>query len=173
MNYLLNRNRCRQAVSEKETEGLILNILQTHHAVNKKGGRKFIALSANAKNCLQKKKVGRSFFQRLRANHPQLKTKYKNKVSINHGLRCTWEMATEHLGEFGSMLIETGIAPDLKKIEPRVWSGKIDTPQIWAHDETHQFINYKKSGLSRKKVLAGSGEDCDELTKENRECVTI
>ena len=28
MNYLLNRNRCRQAVSEKETEGLVLNIVE-------------------------------------------------------------------------------------------------------------------------------------------------
>ena len=59
MNYLLNRNRCRQAVSKKEIEGLVLNILQTRQAVNKKRGRKFIALSANANNGLQKKKVGR------------------------------------------------------------------------------------------------------------------
>ena len=127
LNYLLNRNRCRQAISEKETEGLVLNILRTCQAVNKKGRRKFIALSANAKNCLQKKKVGRSFFRRLRANHPQLKTKYKNRVYINRGLRCTCEMAIEHLDEFGSILIETGIAPDLKKIETGVWSGKTDT----------------------------------------------
>ena len=29
VNYLLNRNRCRKAVSEKQTEGLVLNILRT------------------------------------------------------------------------------------------------------------------------------------------------
>ena len=82
-------------------------------------------------------------------------------------------MAIEQLDELGSMLIETGIAHDPKKIEPGVWSGKIDTARIWAHDDTPQFINYKKSELSRKKVFAGSGEDCDELTKESCECVTI
>ena len=76
---------------------------------------------------MQKKNVGRLFFRRLTANHPQLKTKYRNTVSINRGLRCTHEMAIEHLNELVSMLIETGIAPDLKKIEPGVWSGKIDT----------------------------------------------
>ena len=60
-------------------------------------------------------------------------------------------MAIEHLDELGSMLIETGIALDLKKIDTGVWSGKTDTARIWAHDETPQFINYEKSGLSRKK----------------------
>ena len=76
-----------------------------------------------------------------------------NRVSINRGLRCTREMAIEHLDELGSMLIETGITLDLKKVEPGVWSGKTDTAQIWAHDETPQFINYEKSGLPRKKIV--------------------
>ena len=40
--YLLNRNRCRQGVTEKEGEGIVLNILCTREAVNKKGGRKFV-----------------------------------------------------------------------------------------------------------------------------------
>ena len=31
-------------------------------------------------------------------------------------MRCTCEMAIEHLEELDSMLIQTGIAPDLKKI---------------------------------------------------------
>ena len=138
---------------QRTKQGLVLNILCTHDAVNKKGARQFIALSANAKNCLQKQKVGRLFFQRLRAYHPQLKTKYKNTVSINpnFGLHCTREMAIEHLDELVSMLIETGIAPDLKKIEPGVWNGKIDTAGICAHYETPKFINCKKSEFFRKK----------------------
>ena len=63
-----------------------MNILRTCHVVNKKGRGKLITFSLNAKNCSQKKKVGRLFFQRLRANYPQLKTKCKNTVSIN--LNC-------------------------------------------------------------------------------------
>ena len=31
------------------------------------------------------------------------------------------------------ILIEIGIAPDLKKVETEFWSRKIDTAQIWAH----------------------------------------
>ena len=41
-------------------------------------------------------------------------------------------MTTEHLDELGGMLIETRIAPDLKKIEPGVCSGKTDNERIWA-----------------------------------------
>ena len=124
---------------QKNKQDLVLNILQTHHAVSKKGTRKLIALSENAKNCLKKKTIGRFFFRRLRGNLPKLKIKYKNKVStnLNCGMRCTHEMTTEHLDELGGMLIETGIAPDLKKIEPGVCSGKTDTERIWAF----QFIN--------------------------------
>ena len=63
-----------------------MNIMRTCHVVNKKGRGKLIALSLNAKNCLQKKKVGRLCFQRLTANYLQLKTKCKNTVSTN--LNC-------------------------------------------------------------------------------------
>ena len=172
--YLINRNRCRQGVSEKEAEGIVLNILRTREAVNTKGGRKFIALSGVAKACLQKKTFNtRKFFERLKANYPELKSKKKHKVSLKRGIRCTREMAIEHLAELAGVLIDTGIAPGLKQIEPGVWRGDIDTSRIYAHDETPQFINYSKSGASRSKVFAGCGEDCDELTKEKRECVTV
>ena len=95
-----------------------MNIPRTRHTVNKKGG-KFITLSANAKNCLEKTKVGRLFFRRLIANHPQLKSKYNNtaSVNLNCGKQCTRQMAIKHLDELGSMLIETGIAPDQENQE--------------------------------------------------------
>ena len=44
--------------------------------------------------------------------------------------------------------------------------------RIWAHDETPQFINFNASGQSKKKVFAGTGDDCAELAKENC-CVTV
>ena len=49
VNFLLNMNRCRQGLSEKEVGGGVLNILRARQAVNKKGGRKLHALSKNAK----------------------------------------------------------------------------------------------------------------------------
>ena len=61
------------------------------------------------------------------------------------------------------MLIKTGISTNLKKIELGVWSGKVDSAQIWAHYDTHHFMNYKKSEFSRRKVL----RSFDELTKGN------
>ena len=79
--------------------------------------------------------------------------------------------AINHLNELAELLKKTDIAPDLEQLEPGVWRGRIDTSRIWAHDETPQFINYRsKSG---KRVFAESGQDCEELTKENRECVTV
>ena len=41
------------------------------------------------------------------------------------------------------------------------------------HDETTQFVNYGKSGQSKVQLISGIGDDCNNLTKENRECPTI
>ena len=171
--YLINRNRACQGLSESEVKGVVLNILRTRKQLNARGGRKFAKLSENAKTCLAKKSVGRSFFRRLRARHPQLKKKIKRKVSVNRGLRCTRDMAVQYLDELAELLIEDGIAPDLEKIEPGVWEGAVDTSRIWAHDETPQFINYSQTGGSKQLIYAGSGHDCNRVTKENRECITI
>ena len=54
-----------------------------------------------------------------------------------------------------------------------MWKGNIDLRRIWAHDETPQFINYGTSGACKKKIYAGSSHDCNEITKENRESVTV
>ena len=82
-------------------------------------------------------------------------------------------MAIEYLDEFAKPLIEVGIAPDLKQSSPGIWEGEVDVSRIWAHDETPQFINFNASGQSKKKIFAGSGDDCAELAKENRESVTV
>ena len=78
----------------------------------------------------------------MRANHPNLKTKLKNGVSINCGLCCTHEMAIEDLDELASMLIETGIAPNLKQIEPGISSRKIDI--------SGKVDSVEKKGIFRK-----------------------
>ena len=61
------------------------------------------------------------------------------------------------------MLIETGIAPNLRKSKPRVWSGKKDNAQIWANYETLKVT-------FPEKFFLGS---CDELRKEHQGLVTI
>ena len=92
---------------------------------------------------------------------------------MKRGLRCTEEMAVDYLDELAKLLIEVGIAPHLKQIAPGIWEGEVDVSRIWAHDETPQFINFNASGQSKKKIFAGSGDDCAELGKENRESVTV
>ena len=82
-------------------------------------------------------------------------------------------MAIEYLDELARLLIEFGIAPELKTSAPGVWEGSIDLTRVWAHDETSQFINFNASGQRRKKVRAGSDHDCSKLFKENRESVTV
>ena len=45
--------------------------------------------------------------------------------------------------------------------------------RIIGHDETPQFVNYGKSGQSKIQLISGKGDDCNNLTKENRKCPTI
>ena len=45
--------------------------------------------------------------------------------------------------------------------------------RIIGHDETPQFVNYGKSGQSKVQLICGKVDDCNNLTKENRECLTI
>ena len=170
--YLINKNRCRQGVTHKDAEGVVLNILRTRKYVNRRGGRKAVPLNNNAKKALEKGRIDkRRFFTRLMSEYPKLRCKSQRKVSVKRGLRCTREMAIEHLDELAELLIETGIAHSLEKVEGGVWEGDIDTSRIWAHDETPQFINYNTTSNSR--VFAESGGDCEQLSKENRECVTV
>ena len=83
------------------------------------------------------------------------------------------ETAIEYIDDLAAVLIKIGIAPDLVKEVPGLWNGAVDLSRIWAHDETPQFINYNVSGQSKKYVYAGSGHDCNKVTKENHECVTV
>ena len=172
--YLINRNRPCQGLTDKQVEGVVLNILQVRQQHFKKGGRNRGApLSANAKLAIKKKRIGRSFFRRLNTRYPILKRKSQQKVSAKRGLRCTRETAVEYIDEIAELMIELGIAPELKKQEPGIWNGAIDLTRIWAHDETPQFINFSSTGQSKKKIYAGSGHDCSIMTKENRESVTV
>ena len=45
-------------------------------------------------------------------------------------------MVIEYLDELAQLLIEVGIAPELKRSAPGVWEGSIHLTRIWAHDET-------------------------------------
>ena len=178
--YLINRNRACQGLHEEQVSGVVLNMLRVRRERNKRlkskqdgGWGKKVPLSVNAKSALHCGKVGRSFFRRFRAEHPEVKPKLQHKVSVKRGLRCTKEMAIDYLDSLAKLLIETGIAPELKKTDPGIWVGEIDVTRIWAHDETPQLINYNASGQSKKKIFAGTSEDCSELSKENRESVTV
>ena len=56
VSFLKNKNRCMQAVNEKDREKLILEVLRIRKYTNKKmgGGRKYQKLSNNAKSALEK-----------------------------------------------------------------------------------------------------------------------
>ena len=130
--YLINRNRACQGLNDQQTAGVILNILKVRQKWNreKKKGvgnwNKYIPLSVNAKQALATKKVLRSFFRRFRAAHPEVKPKSQHKVSLKRGLHYMKEMAIEYLDELARLLIEIGIAPELKRSAPDVWEGSID-----------------------------------------------
>ena len=154
----------------------ILRVWQKYYQEKKKGvgnWNKYIPLSVNAKQALATKKILHSFFQRFCAAHAEVKPKSQHKVSLKRGLCYTKEMAIKHLDELAWLVIEVGIAPELKRSAPGVWEGPIDLTRIWADNETPQFINFNARGQWRKKVYAGSGHNCSKLFKENRESVTV
>ena len=172
--YLVNRNRACQGLTESQVEKVVLNILRVRQQLNRKSrGRNSNQLSKNALRALETNHVGLSFFRRFRSRHPQLRRKIQRKVSVKRGLRCTLETAINYIDDLADVLIKNKIAPNLVKVETGVWTGKVDLARIWAHDETPQFINYNASGQSKKLIYAGSGDDCNKISKENRECVTI
>ena len=152
LNNLLNRNRCRQALSEDETGSCFEHTVYPWCCQQER--RKIVyCVVSKCKELLAKLESWKIVFPKIESKSPTTENQNKNTVSINlnFGLHCTREMAIEHLDELVSMLIETRIAPELKKIEPGVWNGKIDTAGICAHYETPQFINCKKSEFFRKK----------------------
>ena len=82
-------------------------------------------------------------------------------------------MAIEYFDNLAANLIEVGIAHGLVKKAPEVFKGNIDLRGTWAHNKTPQFINYGTSGACKRKIYAGNSHDCKEITKENRESVTV
>ena len=124
--YLVNQNRACQGLTQEQVSGVVLNILKVRQKSNREklrgtGNWKYVPLSINANKALATKKVSRSFFRRFRAEHPEIKPKKQHKVSLKRGLRCTKEMAMEYLDELAVVLVDAGIAPDLKKVYPGTW----------------------------------------------------
>ena len=123
--YLLNRNRCRQGVSEKEAEGIVLNILCTRKYLNRRGGRKVVPLSNNAKQALRIKLIVEGYSGGYVMNILDSKTQHQRRVSLKRGLLCTREMASEYLDELADLINDTGIG-QLVMVETGVWEGPVD-----------------------------------------------
>lgn len=164
--YIRNKSRCLQGLNKKEVAKLVLNILHTRKVLNKRGGRKHIPLSKNAKSALLNKKVSRSFFRRFRAKYPKLKLKHPQKVDVNRGLNCSKEMAVKYIDDLAQEINDLGIGI-LSQQSHGVWKGTVDLNRLIGHDETPQMINNGSSGR-QDPVFGISGESCERLIKRNR-----
>ncbi|XP_047131057.1 uncharacterized protein LOC136071655 [Hydra vulgaris] len=183
VSYIRNKNQAMQGINKAELTKLVLDVLKVRQYTNKrlKSGRKFTALSANAKNALKKNKLGKSFWMRFKAKNPSLTLKRQGNVSINRALNFTKEMACSHLDSLAEELIEAGIMTEAAQKETGVWSGNIDLCRIFNHNETPQFINFGVDGTPAGLIIlqhvspfaAAKGETCCKMIRENRECVTI
>ena len=83
----------------------------------KQSHRRYVKLTENARNALQKKKPSQSFWTRFKAPHPTLIQKRQELVSMKRALNCTREMAESHLDELADELIQAGIMTDARKNE--------------------------------------------------------
>ena len=173
--FLKNKNRACQGLNKAKLTKLFLDILKIRNHMNRKlkGGRKFVKLTPNAKKALEQNKLSRSFWRRFEAKHPSLTSKRQGHVSVNRALSCTREMACDHLDELAEELIDAGIMTNAEQAEHGVWKGNIDTGRIFNCDETPQFVSYGVDGTSAGLVYAGKGDSCQEMVRENRECVTV
>ena len=173
--FIKNKNRSLQGINKSELTKLLLDILRIKDYMNKKcrGGRKFLALSPNAKSALEKGKLSRSFWRRFHAKHSTLTVKRQGHVSVNRALNCTRKMACNHLNDLAEELIAAGMVTNAERVDTGVWKGDIDTGRIFNNDETPQFVSYGVDGTSSGLVYAGRGDQCQKMQKENRECVTI
>ena len=99
---LQNMNRAHQGINKEKLTKLILNTLRLRDHLNKKqkGGRNYKKLSPGAKSAIEKSKLGRSFWLRFNARHPELRLKRQGQVSLRRALNCTRDMACEHIGKF-------------------------------------------------------------------------
>ena len=69
-------------------------------------------------------------------------------------------MAVNHLDGLAEELIFCNIFANTKKLDNGVWTGEIDTTQVFNHDETPQFVNYAVDGSASGLVYAGKGDSC-------------
>ena len=173
--YAKNKNRCLQGITKKELSTVILNTLKYRMHANKtvKNHRLYRKLSPNAVRAINTSKLSRSFWSRFMAKHPSLTQKRQGTVSMNRALNCTRAMAENHLNELAEELSNAGIRKNCKKSSEGVWHGVIDTKRVFNHDETPQFVNYGVDGSASGLVFAGKGDSCNQMIRENRDCVTI
>ena len=173
--HLGNKNRCFQALNKKEVTALVFSILEYRQTCRKTFKyRRVTPLSNNAKRALQKRKLSQTFWTRFMAKHKHIiKLKRQGSINIKRAVNCTRQMAESHIDELAQELISAGIFTNSKKIHPGKWTGHIDMSRVFNHDETPQMINYGVDGTASGKVFGSTGESCQRLTKENRECPTI
>ena len=171
--YLKNMNRCNQGVSRKGCEDVIIKMLELRRWGINKGVKRFKPLSKASTTALEKRKISRSFWRRFDSKHPDITRKRQGIVSMNRALNCSREMATEHIDDLANELIRLGIFTNAEQQGPGQWTGRVDRSRIFNFDETPQFVNYGVDGTANGLVYAGRGEECKEMIRENRECITI
>ena len=176
VSYLKNMNRCHQGISRSQCEDIIIKMLQIRKwglLRGTRGVKKFKPLSNAAKTALEKNKISRAFWRRFDSKHADITKKRQGIVSMNRALNCSREMAISHIDDLANELIRLGIFTNAVQESPGKWTGNVDLSRIYNFDETPQFINYGVDGTANGLVYAGKGDECKEMIRENRECVTI
>ena len=131
-----------QGISRGEITNVVHDILILRKKVDKtlKGGRKYIPLSRNAQNFLQKNKLSKSFWRTLEVNNKCLTRKRQGSASSKRAVACTKEMAINHIDQLASELINTGIFKNAEQVSPGKWTGTIDLERVFNHDEMPHLL---------------------------------
>ena len=81
-------------------------------------------------------------------------------------------MAINHINEVAVELIDTGIFKNAEKVSSGKWTDSVNIQRVFNHEEMLEFINYGIDGHENGLIYCGTGDKCQRLRKENRECVT-
>eukprot|EP00732_Lithocolla_globosa_P000692 Lithocolla_globosa_v1_NODE_257_length_4779_cov_60.829103.p1 type:complete len:252 gc:universal NODE_257_length_4779_cov_60.829103:1954-2709(+) len=167
--YLLKRNRTAKGIKPSNLSPLVIDILKARVQANKKGGRKHIPLSHNARLVLEKGKVGQKWFDLFHAEYEdELKRRTPQPISVQRAIWCTEAIVSEHFKRLANLLIRTGI---MVEVSPGQF--KIDAKRVLCKDEMPQVLDGGSGAGRGNKQYCGVKDICRKLQQQNREHTTV
>ena len=152
-------NRHGQGVDRADLGRMVLESLELRPLINK--GRKYEALSHNAKEMLKCGSVGQGWFTHFFAKHTDISEKSPCSEEIARAKWMTKENSLLHFKRLGDLMARAGVLVDGQIVDPRRVLNSDECPNPWGGTGGH------------KKVVGAVGEPCRRLVSSAREHTSL